>query len=77
MCLAIPGQIVDIDGSNSLTRMARVSFAGIIKEVSLAYTPEAGPGDYVVVHAGFALNTVDEEEARRTIELIHEMDDAG
>jgi len=77
MCLAIPGQIVGINGSNPLTRMARVSFAGVIKDVSLAYTPEAEPGDYVLVHAGFALNTVDEEEARRTIELIREMDDAG
>ncbi len=53
--------------------MARVSFAGVIKEASLAYTPEAQPGDYVLVHAGFALNTIDEAEAERTLELLREM----
>ncbi len=73
MCLAIPGQIIEITGSDPLTRMARVSFAGVIKEASLAYTPEAQPGDYVLVHAGFALNTIDEAEAERTLELLREM----
>ena len=73
MCLAIPGQIIEITGSDPLTRMARVSFAGAIKEASLAYTPEAQPGDYVLVHAGFALNTIDEAEAERTLELLREM----
>lgn len=73
MCLAVPGQILEITGSDPLTRMARISFAGVIKEASLAYTPEAVPGDYVLVHAGFALNTVDEAEAQRTLELLREM----
>lgn len=53
--------------------MARISFAGVIKEASLAYTPEAQPGDYVLVHAGFALNTIDEAEAQRTLDLLREM----
>lgn len=77
MCLAIPGQIVDITGDDPITRMARVSFGGVIKEVSLAYTPEAVPGDYVLVHVGFALNTVDEEEAQKTLELIRQLEPAG
>ena len=76
MCLAVPGRIVEISGDDDLTRMARVSFGGVIKEVSLAYTPEAVPGDYVLVHVGFALQTVDEEEARKTIELIRQMGEA-
>jgi hydrogenase expression/formation protein HypC len=75
MCLAIPGQILEITGTDELTRMARVSFAGVIKEASLAYTPEAQPGDYVLVHAGFALHTVDEDEARLTFDLLRELDE--
>lgn len=73
MCLAIPGQIVEITGDDELTRMARISFGGVIKEASLAYTPEAVAGDYVLVHAGFALNTIDEAEARKTLELLRQM----
>jgi hydrogenase expression/formation protein HypC len=73
MCLAIPGQIVEITGEDELTRMARVSFAGVIKEASLAYTPEAEVGEYVLVHAGFALNTIDEAEAQKTLELLRQM----
>lgn len=63
MCLAIPGQIISISGDDPLLRQAKVSFGGILKEVSLAYTPEAELGDYVLVHVGFALNIVDEAEA--------------
>lgn len=73
MCLAIPGEIVEILGDDPLTRMARVSFGGVVREASLAYVPEAKPGDYVLVHAGFALQTVDEEEARRTLELFGQL----
>lgn len=77
MCLAIPGEIVEVLGGDPLTRMARVSFGGVIREASLAYVPEAKPGDYVLVHAGFALQTVDEEEARRTLELFEQIGGAG
>jgi hydrogenase expression/formation protein HypC len=63
MCLAIPGQVLSIAGDDPVTRTGKVSFGGIVKEVSLAYTPEAKVGDYVVVHVGFALSIVDEEEA--------------
>lgn len=76
MCLAVPAEIVEIRGDDDLTRLGRVSFGGVMKEVSLAYTPEAKLGDYVLVHVGFAIQTINEEEARRTLELIRELQDA-
>ena len=76
MCLAVPGEIVEIHGDDELTRMGRVSFGGVRKDVSLAYTPEAKVGDYVLVHVGFAIETINEQEARRTLELIQELKDA-
>ncbi len=74
MCLAVPGQIISIEGDEPLSRTARVSFSGVVKEVSLAYVPEAKISDYVIVHVGFALNVIDENEARQTLEYIREMD---
>jgi len=65
MCLAVPGQILSIAGDDPYQRSGRVSFGGIVKEVNLAYTPEAAVNDYVLVHVGFALSTVDEDEARK------------
>ena len=75
MCLAVPGQILSLQGGDDITRMARVSFDGIIKEISLAYVPEARTGDFVLVHAGFAIQTIDEVEAQRTLKILHEMGD--
>lgn len=75
MCLAVPGKILSIDDSGSeLMRIGRVSFGGIVKEVNLAYTPEAKVNDYVIVHVGFALNTVDEEEAKRVFQYLDEIE---
>lgn len=75
MCLAVPGKILSVsDGDEPLFRTARVSFGGIVKEVNLAYVPEAQVGDYVIVHVGFALNKLDEEEAQRVLEAIAELD---
>ncbi len=74
MCLAIPGKIVTILGDNSLSRMGQVNFSGIKKEVSLAYLPEAKLNDYVIVHAGFALSIIDEEEARESLNVFHELE---
>ncbi len=74
MCLAIPGQILEITGEEPLLRSARVGFGGIIKEVSLAYVPEAQIGDYVIVHVGFAISRLDPEEAARTLESLQEME---
>ena len=73
MCLAVPGKITSISGDEPLMRTGKVDFGGILKEVSLAYVPEAQLGDYVIVHVGFALSRVDEAEAQRTFELLREM----
>ncbi len=62
MCLAVPGELLDLSTENGLPT-GRVSFGGVIKLICLAYTPEATPGDYVLVHAGFSISTIDETEA--------------
>jgi hydrogenase expression/formation protein HypC len=72
MCLAIPGQLIEITGEG-ISRTGRVSFGGIVKQISLAYTPEAIIGDYVLAHVGFALQIVDEEEARRVFAYLEEL----
>ena len=72
MCLGIPGELVDVRNDSDL-RMGRVRFAGITREVCLAYVPDAVPGDYVVVHVGFAIAKVDREEAARTYRLLEEL----
>ena len=75
MCLAIPGKIERIHGDDPVTRMGQVNFGGILKEASLAYVPETKIGDYVIVHAGFALSRVDEEEAQKIFAYLKQMDD--
>ena len=77
MCLAIPGKILSITGSDPLTRMGRIDFSGVIKQASLAYVPEVQIGDYVIVHVGFALNKVDEEEAQKIFSYLKQMDELG
>ncbi len=77
MCLAIPGKIASISGDDPLMRTGRVDFGGILKEVSLAYVPEATVGDYVIVHVGFALSRVDEDEAHKVFEYLKEMEELG
>jgi hydrogenase expression/formation protein HypC len=73
MCLAIPGKVLEEFEARGM-RMAKVQFGGIVREASLDYTPHAKVGDYVLVHVGFAISTVDAEEAARTYELLQEMD---
>lgn len=73
MCLAVPGRILEISGDDDLSRIGRVSFGGIIKNVSLACVPEARVDDYVLVHVGMALSIVDEDEATRVFALLREM----
>lgn len=76
MCLAIPGQLLEVmETDDPLFRTGRVSFAGIVKEIQLACTPEARPGDYVLVHVGFSIAVVDEAEARRTLEHYSDVND--
>ena len=73
MCLAVPGKIVSITGEDPLTKIGKVSFGGIVKEVSLAYVPEAKVDDYVIVHVGFALSIVDGEAAEQTLADLAKM----
>jgi hydrogenase expression/formation protein HypC len=75
MCLAIPGKILSIEGDDPFMRMGKVSFGGVVKDVNLAYVPEAQVDNYVIVHVGFAISIVDEEEANRVFEYLQEMDD--
>jgi hydrogenase expression/formation protein HypC len=77
MCLAIPGKIESINGDDPLTRMGRINFGGILKEASLAYVPEAKVGDYVIVHVGFALSRLDEDEAQKVFEYLKQIDELG
>ncbi|MEZ5317997.1 MAG: HypC/HybG/HupF family hydrogenase formation chaperone [Vicinamibacterales bacterium] len=75
MCLAVPGRIIEIEGRDPLLRSGRVDFSGIVKRVNLSYVPEAKTGDYVLVHVGFAISTVDEAEARRVFSYLRDMGD--
>ncbi len=75
MCLAIPGKIESITGSaeDILNLKGKVNFGGILKEVCLAYVPEAQVGDYVLVHVGFALSLVDQQEAMKVFDYLKQM----
>ncbi len=75
MCLAVPGKILSISGEDPLTRTGKIDFGGIHKPASLAYVPEAKVGDYVIVHVGFAISRVDEEEALKVFEYLREMEE--
>ncbi len=75
MCLAVPGKITSISGDDPITRTGKIDFGGVIKEASLAYVPEAKIGDYVIVHVGFAISRVDEEEAHKVFEYLQQMQD--
>ena len=73
MCLAVPGKVISIEKSNVGMNMGKVNFGGIMKQVCLAYVPEVKVGDYVLVHVGFAISKVDEEEAAKVFEYLREM----
>ena len=77
MCLAIPGKLLEIQQDAKGVRMGKANFGGIIKQVCLEYTPQAKNGDYVLVHVGFALSTVDQEEAERTYQALRDMEQLG
>ena len=72
MCLAVPGKVLSVAGEHEF-RTGQVSFGGVVKQVSLAYVPEANVGDYVIVHVGFAISVVDEQEAQNTFEYLRQM----
>ena len=69
MCLAIPGKVESVAGDDPLSRMGKVDFGGILKDANLACVPEVKVGDYVIVHVGFALSRVDEEEATHSLRV--------
>ena len=77
MCLAIPGKIVRLLTDDPLSRMAEVSFGGVKKEINLAFVPEAQVGEYVIVHVGFAISRLDEEEAAAVLQAFRELDEAA
>lgn len=70
MCLAVPGRIESVEGQTAETRCGRVNFGGVVKEINLAFVPEAQVGDYVLTHVGFAISRLSEAEARRTLAAL-------
>ncbi|WOX05629.1 HypC/HybG/HupF family hydrogenase formation chaperone [Microbulbifer pacificus] len=75
MCLGIPGRVEEILNLAALERTARVSFGGITKDINIAYVPEAVVGDYVIVHVGFAISRVNEQEAQRIFDYLGQLGD--
>jgi hydrogenase expression/formation protein HypC len=73
MCLGVPGKVVRVDPSPIGMVMGEVDFAGIRKEICLAYTPDVIPGDYVLVHVGFAISKIDEEQAKEVWEALEQI----
>ncbi|MCA9971150.1 MAG: HypC/HybG/HupF family hydrogenase formation chaperone [Anaerolineales bacterium] len=76
MCLGVPGKIVDIYEAGGLP-MGKIDFGGVTREACLAYVPEARVGDYTVIHVGFAISQLSEEEAMETLKLLNEIADVG
>jgi hydrogenase expression/formation protein HypC len=75
MCLGIPGEIVEVGERNGL-RVGRVQFGGVFRDVCLEYAPDAVPGDFVLVHVGFAIAKLDRDEAARALRLLEELGQA-
>jgi hydrogenase expression/formation protein HypC len=75
MCLAVPGKLLSVEGTDPMLRSGKVSFGGIVRQVNLACTPEAKVGDFVLVHVGLAISTIDEEEAQQVFEYLREIDE--
>jgi hydrogenase expression/formation protein HypC len=72
MCLGIPGKIIEISDESGL-RMCKIDFGGVVREACIEALPEAKVGDYTIVHAGFALNLLSEEEANETLDLLRQI----
>ncbi len=73
MCLGVPGKVIEVYEANGVP-MARVDFGGVVKEVCMAYLPDVKVGDYTIVHVGFGLSILDEQEAAETIELFRQLE---
>ncbi len=76
MCLGIPGEVIELRERHGL-RFAKVRFGGIARDVCLEYVPEAAPGDFVLVHVGFAIARIDAAEAERTLRILAELGEAS
>ncbi len=76
MCLGVPGRVIEVFEQDGV-RMGKVDFGGIIKEACLAYVPEAVVNDYVIIHAGFAISRLNEEEAQETLAILREVEEWG
>ena len=76
MCLGVPGKIIEIYEKEGL-KMAQVDFSGVKRETCIEYVPEAEIGDYAIVHVGFAISLLSEEEAQETLDLIRQVIEAG
>lgn len=76
MCLGVPGKVDEIYEANGI-KMGKVDFGGVKREVCLAYVPEVEIGEYVIVHVGFAINQMDEEEAEETLDLLRQIIEIG
>ncbi len=74
MCLGIPGKLVEVYQKDELP-MGKADFGGVVKEVCLAYTPEAQPGEYVLVHVGFAISRIDQDEADQIFSMLAQMEE--
>ena len=77
MCLAVPGRVESVNANAGGLPMARVSFGGVVKEVCLAYVPEVTVGDYVIVHAGFAISQLNEAEAQEVFDIFKQIEEAA
>ena len=75
MCLAVPGKLISISDTNDVMRTGGVDFGGLVKEINLAFVPEARAGNYVLVHVGFAISVIDEAEAMRVFEHLRAIDE--
>jgi len=74
MCLAVPGKIIQILDDNPITRLGKVDFSGVVKEINLAYVPDASINDYVIVHVGFAISKLLKKEAEETLKHFDQID---
>jgi hydrogenase expression/formation protein HypC len=76
MCLGIPAKVVDLYEANGM-KMARVDFGGVLKEACMEYLPEVKVGDYTIIHVGFGLSIIDEQEALETLDLLRQIEAPG
>jgi hydrogenase expression/formation protein HypC len=77
MCIAVPGNIKRITGDDPLTRIGKVDFGGLLREINLALVPEVGVNDWVLVHAGFAIGVIDEQEAQKVFDDLRSITESG